>query len=426
MKIQARDRRVQRLLTRHMKAPAFRWDDVADPRDRRGRRWRLGELLDAVLLGQLSGCETLRGVEALTEDFGPTGRQYVHRRVPDTTLWDLLPRLSTNALRAKLHQQVRAAWRAKALRPVGLPCGVVAIDGKGLGALEHDAEGTAQKAHRSHDGTPYWLSRALRAVLTSAESRPCLDQMPIAAKTNEMGDFQSFFAGLMAVYGQGDLCEVFTVDAGMTSLANATQIDAANKGYVMALKGPQPELLAEAERLLSRRRDPDAETEREVYKGKRVQRRLYRTGEVAGYHAWTHLRQAWRVEQISESPNGTTERENRYFLSNVPWGRFTPEQILTVVRGHWGIENDCFWTLDTQWHEDAVPWCSRGRAVEVLSWLRLMAYNVLQHARRRHMRVRRPDGTFEPQPPWRRLFTWVCQAWQLASLPPLRQQPALG
>jgi len=37
------------------------------------------------------------------------------------------------------HQaQVRAAWRSKSLTPVGLPCGVVAIDGKGLGALEHD------------------------------------------------------------------------------------------------------------------------------------------------------------------------------------------------------------------------------------------------------------------------------------------------
>jgi hypothetical protein len=88
-------------------------------------------------------------------------------------------------------------------------------------------------------------------------------------------------------------------------------------------------------------------------------------------------------------------------------------QILLVVRGHWGVENDCFWSLDTQWREDAVPWCSQGRAVEVLSWLRLMACNLLQFARRAHLRLRNPDNaTLAPPSPWRRIFEWVRQAWR--------------
>ena len=88
-----------------------------------------------------------------------------------------------------------------------------------------------------------------------------------------------------------------------------------------------------------------------------------------------------------------------------------------VVRGHWGIENDCFWTLDTQWREDAVPWCSQSLAVEILSWLRLMAYNLLQFARRAHLRLRDAEGTPEPPPPWRRIFEWVRQAWRRPLLP---------
>lgn len=418
MKVQPRDLRVQRFLDRHLTAPAYRWGDLTDPRDRRGRRWALAELVSAAFCGLLAGCPTLREVEAATEDAGGWVRQRVPRRAPDTTLWDLLPQLDVGELRAKLHQQVRGAWRRKALTPVELPCGVVAIDGKGLGALEHDADGVAQKNYRSHDGTPYWLARSLRAVLTSADARPCLDQMPIAARSNEMSSFAAFFAELMRVYGAGDLFEIVTVDAGLTSRANADLVAAADKAYLMALKGTQPELLAEAQRLLGGRRDPDAETDWEPYQGARVRRRFFRTAEIAGYHDWPHLRQAWLVATTVLAADGTAEIERRYFLTNLPWGRLTAAQCLRLVRRHWGIENDCFWTLDVQWREDALPWCTQGRAVEVLSWLRLMAYNLLQLARRTHLRRRDAAGVREPPPAWRRVFAWVRQALQR---PPLTQ-----
>jgi predicted transposase YbfD/YdcC len=145
-----------------------------------------------------------------------------------------------------------------------------------------------------------------------------------------------------------------------------------------------------------------------------VQRRLYRTSDMAGCNGWSHLRQVWRVEQETRDAQGKLlGREDRYFLTNLRAGRLTLAQILHVVRLHWGVENDCFWSLDTQWREDAVPWCSQGLAVEVLSWLRLMAYNLLQFARRAHLRLRNPDNaTLAPPSPWRRIFEWVRQAWR--------------
>jgi predicted transposase YbfD/YdcC len=415
MKVQPPDLRIQKLVDRLFKTPGYQWEDLTDPRKRRGRRWSLRHLINAAFVGLLANCPTLRDVEAMTEEMGPAGRKLVPRRVPDTTLWEVIARLDPRELRLKLQAQVRAAWRGKSLRPVGLPCGVIAIDGKGLGALEHDAEGTAQKAHRSHDGSPYWLTRALRAVLTSAQAKPCLDQVPVDGKTNEMASFAGFFDDLMRVYGAGDLFEVVTVDAGMVSRANADRVHNANKAYVMALKGTQPELLAEAQRQLCYPgRRPDCEGDVEVSRGRRVQRRLYKTTEVAGYHDWSHLRQIWRVEQETRDSQGQLiDREDRYFLTNLHPGRFTLAQILRVVREHWGVENDCFWSLDMQWREDAVPWCSQGRAVEVLSWFRLMAYNLLQFARRAHLRVRNPsNATLAPPPPWRRIFEWVRQAWR--------------
>jgi Transposase DDE domain len=424
MKLQGRDRRVQKYLDRQLCAPAYRWGDLTDPRDPRGRRWTLPQLIDAALLGQLAGCPTLRDVEAMTEEMGPCGRKYVSRRVPDSTLWELLPRLAVEEMGAKLHAQVRSAWRQKSLLPAGLPCGVVAIDGKGLGALEHDADGTAQKGHRS-DGSPFWLARSLRAVLTSAQARPCIHQMQIGARTNEIGCAYDFLQELLTAYGALDLFEIVTVDAGIVSRAFADAICAGDRAYVMALKGTQPELLAEAKRLLDGRTTPDAETAWEVYRGAKVRRRLFRTDEIAGYHDWSHLRQAWLVVQETRFLDGRVEVESRYFLTSLRIGRLSPMQILAVVRGHWGIENDCFWTLDTQWKEDAVPWCSSGRAVEVLSWLRLMAYNLLQHARRRHLRRRFADGKIEPPSPWRRIFAWVQQALRL-SLAPMEPVPVCG
>ena len=426
MKVQPGDLRVQKCLTRHLKSPAYRWDDLTDPRDPRGVRRPLAQLLDALLLGLLSGACSLREVEAITEELGAFARQYVPERIPDTTLWDLIPRLFAEELREKLVQQVRAAHRSKALRFEHLPCGVVAIDGKGLGALEHDADGAAQKARRSHDHSPYWLSRVLRAVLVSAEARPCIDQMPVPAKTNEMGTFAAFFRGLNEAYGGSDLFEIITADAGFTSRENAQLVHEADKGYIFALKETQPELLREAKRLLSHRDDADAETDWEIYQGKRVRRRLYRTTEMAGYHDWDHLRQVWRVVQETWDPvHETLRREERYFLTNVPTGRLTPSQILGLVRRHWAIENDCFWTLDVMWREDKAPFCTRGDAAFVLAWLRLMAYNLLQQARRRHLRRKRPDGHRDSPSPWRRLFAWVVAALRHPLVDP-QESPACG
>jgi len=415
VKVQSKDRRVQKFLDRHMRKAAFKWADITDPRARRGRRWKLSELINAAFCGLLGACATLRDVEGMTDELGQVGRQYVPRRVPDTTLWQFLSRLDPSEFRVQLRQQIKALWRAKSLDPVGLPCGAVAVDGKGMGALEHDAEGDAQKNERG-DGSPYWLSRMLRAALISAASTPCIDQMPIGAKTNEMASFIPFFDGLVTAYGA--MFEIVTADAGMTSRGNADHVHAANKAYVMALKDNQPELFAEAKRLLLplAKATPAASSLWEVYRGKLVQRRLFRTQEIAGYHDWTHLQQAWLVETWQRDDRDSDPKlvEQRFFLTSATVGKLTPDQILILVRGHWGIENDCFWTFDLQWKEDSVPWCSSGKAVETLGLLRMMAYNLLQLARRRHLRLKADDGSLDDPPAWRRLFEWVKQALRLS------------
>jgi predicted transposase YbfD/YdcC len=76
--------------------------------------------------------------------------------------------------------------------------------------------------------------------------------------------------------------------------------------------------------------------------------------------------------------NGETERVDRIFVTNLPVNRCTAQQAAAVVRAHWGIENGCHWTLDTQWAEDDSVVSTAKSSYEVLIFMRTLAYNLCQ------------------------------------------------
>ncbi len=122
-------RRVAGLLRARL--PELGLEGVPDPRAREGR-WSLGQILRATLVGLMAGCRSLWEAEQLTAGMAPATRRRLGlpRRLADTTARDALCRVTLDGLRAVLHRAVRAAWRRKALAPVGLPMNVVALDGK--------------------------------------------------------------------------------------------------------------------------------------------------------------------------------------------------------------------------------------------------------------------------------------------------------
>jgi hypothetical protein len=329
--------------------------------------------MNACWAGVLSATTTLRGVEQLTERMG--------RRVPDTTLWELLSRMSPRQFRDLLVNQVRQAYRAKELEP-SLPFSLVAVDGKSIWTGKYKANRHCQRQSQD-DGPERYTMRVVRASFVGGPCRIVIDQMPVKSREAEMSSFPVFLKRLRTAYGRSGLLDVLTMDAGYISEANARLINQAHLGYVMALKSPQKELVWEAERLLRFRRNPDAQTTWEHYRGKRIRRLLYRTTEIAGYNGWTHLREVWRVRQETEK-EGKLEVENRYFVTNLVPGRTQGTIPLEVIRAHWGIENNAFWTLDMEWQEDKAPW--NARSVEVVSLMRLLAFNVVMRLRTRRLR----------------------------------------
>ena len=82
--------------------------------------------------------------------------------------------------------------------------------------------------------------------------------------------------------------------------------------------------------------------------------------------------------QPLEGSKAKATTEVRFFISSMPSGQLTPTQKLNLVRLHWGIENGHHWALDVALQEDDVQPCQSSRsALEVVAWLRAIAFNLI-------------------------------------------------
>ncbi len=427
-------KRIQRFIQKRAQNDAKGWDysDAPDSRQRKKTRITMPSILWSLEIGLTSNQPTLRDVEELSERLGSWAKPLVPGRISDTTLDTEIRRLDAEYLHSKLVLRVRDFHRSKMLAPAWLPCGIATVDGKNLATLDHSANGAGHprssenaKWHKNtaeekvHGGS-YWLMPVLRAVLTSAEAKPCIYQLPLPSGTGESTGFCRIVDGLHKAYGRSGMVGIIDTDAGLTSLANADHVNQLGYGYIFGLKGNQPELYAEAQALLIPKSDaeePEIETPWELRNGKKIRRLLWRTDEMRGIEnsvgTWDHLRQTWLVRQETMDAHGKVEVEDRYFLTSLLWNFLSSAQILLTVRNHWGVENDAFNSLDLQWREDSGPWCTKGTAVVALGILRLLAYNSAQVLRRRRLRKKNEDGSLKVPMSWRSLFKDIESALKL-------------
>jgi predicted transposase YbfD/YdcC len=351
---------------------------VTDPR-RKKPTYSLDEVWKTAII---MFCAMMQSVRAATQFAKDHGSKLVCG-IGRTALSDVLARLDPREAIKVLHQQVHAEHRRKALEPRGLPVGVLAFDGHTNWTGGEKVNEYCQRNHKDDPGETRLQCqyRTLRAALVSSPAPTFLHDHPIPAGTNEMGAFAEAYKEVDEEFGRSNLYEIVTIDAGPCSLENATLIHRSGKAYVFGLKGNQPELYEEAQRILlpmAEEEPPEAVSEWFMERSRLIQCRLWRTREMQGWNGWDHLRQVWLVRKVARGPDGTEEViEDRFFLSSVPVNRLKPREILEVVRRHWRIENECFWTLDTQWKEDSGFWVRKGNGLMVCSILRMIAYNIV-------------------------------------------------
>jgi len=399
-------RRVAGLLSARL--PELELEAVPDPRAREGR-WMLGQILRATLVGLLAGCRSLWEAEDLSDRLSQPVRKMLGlpRRLADTTARDALCRVPLDGLRTALHRLVHAAWRRKALAPVGLPVGVVALDGKAT-ALPC-INGLYAQTHHPESGLPYGIVRTVTCSLTSAAGRPCIDAIPIPAQTNEMGHFQAAFGSVLENYGA--LFQIVTYDAGALSEANGAAVVGAEKDYLFRLRGDQRTMFKLASELLDPA-DVVARTLDHLDSKTTVTRTLvllpvephwsYGKGKGPSESVWSHAQTFLRVESTKTRDGQDVQNEVRFYVSSHPAKDLTPAQWLQVVRGHWGVESSHN-TFDTAFAEDDRPWIEADEnGMLAVLLLRRIAYTVLALFRATTLRSSK-NRTMR----WKALLSWV-------------------
>ncbi len=363
--------------------PELDLEGVPDPRAREGR-WSLAQILRATLVGLMAECRSLWEAEHLTEGMTPAMRRRLGlpRRLAHTTARDTLCRVPLDGLRAVLHRAVRAAWRRKALEPVGLPVSVVALDGKAtaLPTLNHPLV----QNHIDGQVMPFGLVRTVTCSLVSASGRPCIDAIPIPGSTNEVGHFQAAFKSVVETYGS--LFDVVTYDAGGFSRVNADAVIAAGKDYLFGLKDEHRAMCKLAVELLAVE-NVIARTEDVLDNGTTVVRSLrllradpswsYGDGKTPEESVWPHAKAFLAVEYVKVKRGVIVERDERMFVSSYDPKRLTPAQWLLLVQSHWGVESSHH-TLDTAFAEDDRPWIAADpQGMLAVLLLRRIAYTLL-------------------------------------------------
>ena len=163
-------------------------EDGGNPRACRGRRYRWRALWATLLLGMTRCTTGLRGLEDDCKDFGPLARCLgACQCVGHWALGNFLRRANPAHLRANLWKSVHAENRRKSLRPVGIPFGMMAVDGKqGRRALSELVSDNVPWVHPAgHGAKAYGLHRALRSASVSNAAPVVLDTAPVCGKTNE-------------------------------------------------------------------------------------------------------------------------------------------------------------------------------------------------------------------------------------------------
>ena len=138
----------------------------------------------------------------------------------------------------------------------------------------------------------------------------------------------------------------------------------------------------------------------EKVNGKLVTRSLYRV-EAAIVKGWESATEFWRVDSATEYSSGKIVKETRYFATSIALSKLSNTQVMRTVRRHWSIENNANWVLDTAWQEDRNTWCNK--ALELISLLRLLAYNAIARLKFRRLRSEKNRSIT-----WRDLLDVVC------------------
>ena len=234
-----------------------------------------------------------------------------------------------------------ATWlttlRQAAADQTGIDQPIFAVDGK-----------TARRSHDHNKGLG-----ALHSVsIWASEFGLSLGQVACAEKSNEITAIPELLR-LVDIKGA-----IITIDAMGTQKAIAKQIVEQEADFVLALKGNQETLHdAVIEHIEQHSANDFADiavrrhTTTETAHGRHEIRNYFHMpvpSDLADLELWPDVQSIGMVVSVRVL-DGKETIETRYYISSLPVG---VKRFARAVRGHWGIENTCHWSLDMTFRED--------------------------------------------------------------------------
>lgn len=112
--------------------------------------------------------------------------------------------------------------------------------------------------------------------------------------------------------------------------------------------------------------------------GRLERRRLVARALVPGDSDWPGARQIFRIERRRlTQKTGEIETEVTYGITSLATDAASPRQVLTLLRGHWHIENKAHWVRDVTFDEDRSQ-VRTGAIPQVMAALRATAIGLLR------------------------------------------------
>jgi predicted transposase YbfD/YdcC len=264
--------------------------------------------------------------------------------------------------------------RAAAAEATGVTQPVLAVDGK-----------TARRSHDRKNGLG-----ALHSVsVWASEFGLSLGQVACAEKSNEITAIPELLR-LVDIKGA-----IITIDAMGTQKAIAKEIIEGEADYVLALKGNQETLYQAVIDSINEEWETDfaqVKAQRHQTKETRHGRQETRTyiqmavpESLPCLDVWAGLKSIGVV--VSECVrDGKESVEVRYYISSLGVG---VKRFAHAVRGHWGIENSCHWSLDVTYREDESRIRNKNLR-ENIAWLNRLTLSLLkQHPGRDSVAMKR-------------------------------------
>lgn len=174
-----------------------------------------------------------------------------------------------------------------------------------------------------------------------------------------------------------------TIDAAGCQVDIIEKIRAGDGNYVIALKGNQATLQAEAENFFTQARDigyegTDCQTTSSCEKGhgRIEEREIVVTNQLDRLDCKSNRKDLTSLIEVTSrrTIKEKTTEEKRFYISNL---KLTPEQAGRFVRSHWSIENRLHWNMDFNFGEDA-SLAAMGNAAENLAVLKRLASTMIR------------------------------------------------